>query len=347
MTFFSLRNFWRTTPTASTHRYIPRNPARCPPTPLTVTPPRAHPPLAAYGCLALSMTLVGSYVALTKPLAVVFPVFLLAWLRFGIGGVAMAHWLSKPADEPPMSGQTRRLLFLESFLGNFLFTLCMISGVKRTTAVSAGVIMAAIPAAVALLSWLFLRERIAPRVWAGVACAVLGIGLLSLVQAPAGPPGAGAAAGSHWLGNALLVGAVLCEASYAVIGKKLTGALGPRRISALINLWGFALTTPLGLWLALDFDFAAVAPGMWVLLLFYALAACMWTVWLWMTGLKSVPAAQAGVFTVMLPISAALVGVGVLGEPLGGAQLLAFAVALAGVLLATLPSRAALRVGRQ
>ena len=47
----------------------------------------------AYACLALSMSLVGSYVALSKPLVAAFPVFLLAWLRFGIGGLAMAHWL--------------------------------------------------------------------------------------------------------------------------------------------------------------------------------------------------------------------------------------------------------------
>jgi drug/metabolite transporter (DMT)-like permease len=57
-----------------------------------------------------------------------------------------------------------------------------------------------------------------------------------------------------------------------------------------------------------------------------------------MTGLKHVPAAHAGIFTVMLPISAALVGVLVLGEPLGGMQLLAFAIALVSVLLATLPT---------
>lgn len=41
---------------------------------------------AAYLCLALSMSLVGSYVALSKPLAAALPVFLLAWMRFGIGG---------------------------------------------------------------------------------------------------------------------------------------------------------------------------------------------------------------------------------------------------------------------
>jgi drug/metabolite transporter (DMT)-like permease len=134
-------------------------------------------------------------------------------------------------------------------------------------------------------------------------------------------------------------GAVLCEASYAVIGKTLTGALGPRRITAIINAWGFALVTPLGLWAAWRFDFATVRPGIWLLLLFYSLAASVWTVWLWMTGLKRVPAAQAGVFTVMLPVSAAVVGVFALGEPFGGLQLIAFAAALAGVVLATLPSR--------
>ena len=85
---------------------------------------------------------------------------------------------------------------------------------------------------------------------------------------------------------------------------------------------------------------------MWLLLLFYALAACMWTVWLWMTGLRAVPAAQGGVFTVLLPVSAALVGVLVLGERLSAWQLAAFGLALASVLLATLPTRLARGVRR-
>jgi drug/metabolite transporter (DMT)-like permease len=290
----------------------------------------------AYACLALSMSLVGSYVALSKPLAAAIPVFLLAWLRFGIGGAAMLHWLRKPAGEPPMTPRIRRLVFLESFLGNFLFSICMLFGVSLTSAVSAGVIMASIPAVVALLSWGFLRERITARVGAAIACAALGIALLGLARpADHGTSGAGDRA---WLGNLLVFGAVLCEAAYAVIGKTLTGALGPKRITALINLWGFALVTPFGLWAALDFDFASVRPGTWVLLLFYALAASIWTVWLWMTGLKAVPASEGGVFTVMLPVSAALVGVLVLGESFSGLQALAFALALAGVLLATAPS---------
>ena len=81
--------------------------------------------------------------------------------------------------------------------------------------------------------------------------------------------------------------------------------------------------------------------GIWLLLVFYALAASMWTVWLWMTGLRSVPAARSGVFMVLLPISAALVGVLALGESFSGLQLLAFGIALAGVVLATLPESSA------
>ena len=291
----------------------------------------------AYACLALSMSLVGSYVALSKPLAAAIPVLLLAWLRFGIGGLAMLHWLRKPASEAPLTPRTRRLLFLESFLGNFLFSLCMIFGVSLTSAVSAGVIMAAIPASVALLSWMFLRERITGRTWAAIACAAFGIGLLATAKPP---EGAAARAGElAWLGNLLVLGAVLCEAAYAVIGKALTGVLGPKRITALINLWGFALATPLGIYTALRFDFGGVPAGAWVLLVFYALAASIWTVWLWMTGLKVVPAAQAGVFTAMLPVSAALVGVLVLGEPLSAVQGIAFAAALVGIVLATAPAR--------
>ncbi|MBG9387243.1 DMT family transporter [Caenimonas aquaedulcis] len=303
----------------------------------------AHRRIAAYACLALSMSLVGSYVALSKPLVAAIPVFLLAWMRFGIGGLAMLPWLRKPAGEAPMSAATRRLVFLESFLGNFLFSICMLFGVSMTSAVSAGVIMAAIPAFVALLSWAFLRERIAARTWAAIACAAAGIALLAFAGPPAHSPGATPGARAHaWLGNLLVLGAVLCEAAYAVIGKKLTGVLGPKRISSLINLWGFALVTPLGAWTALHFDFSSVAPGTWLLLLFYSLAASVWTVWLWMTGLQSVPAAQAGVFTVMLPVSAALVGVLALGEQLSGVQLLAFAFALAGVVLATLGNERAM-----
>jgi len=287
----------------------------------------------AYLCLAASMAIVGSYVGLSKILVAVFPVFLLAWLRFGIAAVAMVGWMRSPADEGRLTPRERGLLFIESFFGNFLFSICMLFGIAWSSALAAGVIMAALPAVVAILSRIFLRERIGTRVALGIACAVGGIALVSLTRH------ADEAASSSALGNALLFCAVCCEATYVVVGKLLTGRLGPKRISALINLWGFALVMPFGVWQALSFDFAAVAPTSWVFLTGYSIAASMLTVWLWMTGLERVDAASAGTFTVLLPISAAAVGVVFLGERIGTMQTLAFLLALAGIVLATWPAR--------
>jgi drug/metabolite transporter (DMT)-like permease len=227
------------------------------------------------------------------------------------------------------------LLFWESFLGNFMFSICMLYGVAMTSALAAGVTMAGIPAAVAVLSRVWLGERIRPRVTLAIACAAVGIAVLAFAR-NAGP----AAAPASPLGYALLMAAVFCEASYVVIGKRLTGNVSPRRISALINLWGLALVTPFGIWQALSFDFGAVRPGNWLLLAFYAVAASVVTVWLWMQGLRHVPSSRAGVFTVLLPVSAALVGVVVLGESFSAAHVAAFALALLGLLLATWPEKA-------
>ena len=132
---------------------------------------RGAPPAWAYLSLAASMALVGSYVGLSKLLLAVFPVLLLAWLRFGIAALAMLHWVRRTPGEAPLSAHDRRLMFWESFLGNFLFSICMLYGVQLTSALAAGVTMAAIPAAVALLSRVFLGEQIRPRVAGAIACA--------------------------------------------------------------------------------------------------------------------------------------------------------------------------------
>jgi drug/metabolite transporter (DMT)-like permease len=299
---------------------------------LTALPATTATPWAAYACLAASMALVGSYVGLSKLLLAVFPVLLLAWLRFGIAALGMLHWLRRAPHESAMSPREKVLLFLQSFFGNFLFSICMLYGVAATSAVAAGVVLAGIPAAVAVMSWLFLQERITARRGLAIVLAVAGVATLALQRGHAGGD-------APWWGYALLVASMLCEAAYVVIGKRLTGTLSPKRIGAIINVWGLALVTPFGLWQALSFDFAGVGSSIWLLLVFYAVAASIWSVWLWMRGQAHVPASQAGVFSVMLPIVASLLGVVWLGESFGTGHALAFGLAVAGLLVATWPTQ--------
>jgi drug/metabolite transporter (DMT)-like permease len=282
----------------------------------------------AYLLLTTSMALVGSYVALSKPLVAAIPLFALAFLRFAIAAAAMLPWSLPRADEARLTVREQRLFFAMSFFGNFLFSICMLAGVALSSATAAGVIMATIPAAVAVGARLFLSETLSPRALLAVALAVGGIVLLQFARA-----GDGAAPQSALLGNLLLFGAVLCEATYVLIGKRLAAVRSPLRVSALINLWGLALMTPLGLWQLTQFDLSQVTASSWLLLLFYSLAASLFAVWLWMAGLRQVPAHQAGVFTVALPLAATAVGVLLLGESFSLLHGVALALACAGVLL--------------
>ena len=133
---------------------------------------------AAYGFLFAGMAVVGSYVALTKPLAAAIPIFLLALLRFAIAAVVMVPWTFTRAGEEPPTPRAWWQLFLQSFFGNFLFSIFMLHGVALTSASSAGIILATLPAVVAVFSAIFLRERLTPNAIAAVLLAVTGIAVL-------------------------------------------------------------------------------------------------------------------------------------------------------------------------
>jgi drug/metabolite transporter (DMT)-like permease len=287
--------------------------------------------LLPYVCLLAGMAVVGSYVALSKPLVTVIPVFILAFLRFSLAGVMMLPWLARETKAPRLDATAKRWLFLQSLLGNFLFSICMLYGVLYSNALTAGIVMAGIPAAVALLSWAFLHERLSPRTGVAIGLSITAVLLLQAakVAAPVGQ--------NYALGVALLIAAVLCEASYVVLAKKLSGYLSPKRGSALLNAWGWVLILPLAAWQWWDSGFSLVSmtPTNWLLLTYYALAASVLSTWLWFTGLRHVPANQAGVYTVALPITAALLGVTVFNETLTVWHALALALAVTSVVCAS------------
>ena len=289
-------------------------------------------PVSAYLYLIAGMSVVGAYVGFSKVIVETMPVFLLATIRFGIAAVAMLPW-TFPRGGLAIAWPLRGTLVAESFFGNFLFSICMLSGVARTSATAAGLIMSMLPAAVAILSLATLAERVDGRTLTAVLLAVVGVGSLTLGRGAAASAAAGHAA---LVGNAFMVGAVFCEAMYVVLGKRLTSAsVGPMRISAWINLVGFVLMLPFGVWQGLSFDFARVTPWLWTLIAVYAIAASVLSTWLWLSGLKHVPASRAGVFTTALPVTSAVVGIAFLGEQPTVAHGIAFVCAVAGIVLVT------------
>ena len=140
----------------------------------------------AYFCLALSMLLVGGNIAIGKLVLEELPVYLFALLRFLIASLVLLPGLALPRVRAGLDGGACRGLFLQAFFGCFLFSLCMLHGVQLTSATSAGIITSATPSVIALLAWLWLRERLEPRGLLAIALAVLGIAALNLLERPAG-----------------------------------------------------------------------------------------------------------------------------------------------------------------
>ncbi|WP_027213584.1 DMT family transporter [Burkholderia sp. WSM2232] len=282
--------------------------------------------------LITSMLLVGSNVGIGKTIVEFVPVPLFALLRFVIA-MAVLWPLLRVAKLRRVKRDEWLNLFLQALFGTFGFTLLMLNGVQRTSAVAAGVITSTIPAVVALLSWLILKERPDRRALASIALAIAGVVVINLAHAGAG--GAGGVGTTSLAGNLMVLGAVCCESLYIILSRRLTQTLAPIDICAYTHLFGLLLMLPLSAGALIHFDYRAVPASIWSLVLWYGLSASIFSFWLWMKGIRHVPGSLAGVFSAVLPVAAAIYGIAFLGERPTLAHGIALACVVAGIGLAS------------
>ncbi|WP_116136972.1 DMT family transporter [Trinickia diaoshuihuensis] len=281
--------------------------------------------------LIAAMLLVGSNVGIGKSIVAFVPVLVFALLRFVIA-LAVLWPLLRPSKMRCVKRGEWLNLFLQALFGTFGFTLLMLNGVARTSAVAAGVITSTIPAVVALFAWVFLGERPNARACISIALAIVGIVAVNLSHGTAaaahGPAGSLA-------GNLMVLGAVCCESLYVILSRRLTQTLTAIDICAYTHLFGFLLMLPLGIKAMASFDFAAVPSSIWALTLWYGLSASIFSFWLWMKGIRHVHGSLAGVFSAVLPVAAAGYGIVFLGERPTLAHGIALACVITGIAVAS------------
>jgi drug/metabolite transporter (DMT)-like permease len=285
------------------------------------------PPLRLSATLSLvaAMTLTGANVAFAKALAAEVPVYVLVLFRFAVASLALAL-LVRREPGPRLAAMTPgqwRDLTLMSLLGMVGFTVLMLEGLKRTAAADAGIITATLPAVAAIIGALLGGERPSRLQGLAIALAVMGIGLVQV---------SGAASGTSTLaGNLLVGGAVLGEASFVLLGKRLAPPYRPLRLALGANLVGLALSIPLALPQLPAFDASSVAAGTWALGLWYALASSVICLWLWYRGLPHVETWLAGLATAAVPVAALAVAALYLGETIGLPRLAGAALVIAAI----------------
>jgi drug/metabolite transporter (DMT)-like permease len=287
--------------------------------------------ILAYAQLALSMALVGANVGVAKLLAEDLPVAMILGLRCALA-IAVLWPLARA-----MEGRIRLdrgaawNLALQAVFGTVLYNVALLAGLRLTTALEAGLILATLPAVVAVGGALWLRERLPPRQWAAVALAAFGMSALVIARVAA--EGTGSA-----LGNLLVFAGVCGEAMYVLLARRIAGRVPVVTASFWMQVFSLLMLLPLCL-PVLGAAAALADPEVASLLVFHSLTASVLCLLLWYAGMKRAPAGIAGVFTAFLPASAAAVAVGLLGEPFTAVHAAGFFLLMASLVLATWPDR--------
>jgi len=285
----------------------------------------------AYVQLALSMALVGANVGVAKVLAESLPVPMLLGLRCALAVVVLWPLARGMEGRVVPDRRTTWNLVLQAGFGTVLYNVALLAGLRLTSALEAGLILATLPAVVAVGGAAWLRERLPARQWAAVALAAFGMGALVLARVAA--EGGGSA-----LGNLLVFAGVCGEAMYVLLAKRMAGRVPV--VTATLWMQGFSLLMLVPLCVPVLGSAAALADARVAgLLVFHSLTSSVICLLLWYAALRRVPAGIAGVFTAFLPASAAAVAVGWLGEAFTAVHAAGFVLLVGSLLLATWPAR--------
>lgn len=288
--------------------------------------------LTGYLFCALAMIGVGSTVVASKLIAHGLPPFAATALRFAIAFPLFLLAMKLTGQTwPRVSRREAWLLVLQSGSGSVGYTVLLLSGMRLTSATDAGVIAGTLPAVAALVAIVALRERPGALTLGAVALATAGVIVCTAHSGEASAHGAAGAPASMLVGDAFVLLAVVCEALFILLNKRLKTPVSPLQMSTAMSGIGLALSLVPALlerpW-TLHYDGLAVAG-----VVYYALVPTVGGFLLWFAGAARIAGAQASALTAFVPVSAAAFAAAVLHEAIGVAQWWAIACVLGAVLL--------------
>ncbi len=246
----------------------------------------------------------------------------LTLLRFLVASAVMviyALWVRMPLPErrdwPP--------IFALGFLGITIYHTALNFGQVTVKAGPAALLIAVGPVFVALMSYLFLGERLSGWGWLGIAVAFTGVSLIAVGNHP----------GSFVLepGALLIVLSAFVTSVYFVFQRRLAQKYNPLNFTAY-SLWAGTLPL-LVFWPGLVPEIqAASGQATWSVVYLGVVPGAL-SYLTWNYALSRAPASQVTSFLYVSPVLATLIAYLWLGEVPGALALVGGGLALAGVVL--------------
>ena len=201
--------------------------------------------------------------------------------------------------------------FATTLLGITVYFFFEHSGLQRTTASAASLIVSLVPMMTLLFRVFFCRERISLTRWMAVALSLVGAYLVIVTGSEAG--------GSSLTGNLLMVGASLCWTGYILTTPKLLMSCS----SLLVSTWQAlaAVVTLAPFALAERSRWVCVSPVAWLCILLLAAVCSALCYVLYNLAMRVVDSLTVSLSINLNPITACVAGALLLGEQLTGMQL--------------------------
>ncbi len=246
-------------------------------------------------------------------------------LRMGLGCVvllALAQW--RPGPRP--SVRDRWHLMGLGVLGHCIYQVLFITGLARTRAGTAALVVAASPAAVAIVARAFGHERLTSRAVLGIVASIAGVGLVlgGSLQVDGT---------SHLVGDLLILAAVCCWAFYTSGLMPLTKRVESVQVAAWTLVGGVVPLTVLALPSLWATDWAAVSWLTWGSVVYAGVLAMVIAYLFWYRGVHEIGPTRTAMYSNLQPIVAVLVAWVALGEIPTVAQGLGAATVIGGLYL--------------
>lgn len=249
------------------------------------------------------------------------PSMTLAFLRYAMTAAIMVPVCLAREGSLRLGGHAPRAL-VTALLGITVYYYFEYSGLRRTTASAASLILALVPMMTLLYRAVVRHERLSPLRWGCVLLSLLGVYLI--IRADAGEGGA------SFTGNLFMIAACLCWTGYILVSPPLMRACSALRVTAWQSVAAVVTLAPFALFER--GSWAPVSAKAWLCILALAAICSALCYLLYGIAIRSVDSLTVSLTININPIAACIAGALTLGETLTGAQLTGGALILACVL---------------
>ncbi len=284
--------------------------------------------------LSLAQCCIGINIILGKILISEIPIFALLLLRFTLGFIVIGvyqlfgNFTLVKKELNALSAKDGFIIFAQALCAGFLFNVLILYGLERTTATVAGIINSAVPALVAVFSFIILREKLTFRMGVAILLCIVGIAVLGLGKAI--PTDSNQ---NEFLGILLISAAIIPEALFTVLAKLLKKPPSVLTITLLINFFNMILFIPF----AINAEWGQIGNTSLLTIsriLLYGLGGVLFFVF-WYRGLKKISANTAALFMGIMPISTCILAYFVLNEILNWDDLIGMILVIASIIIGT------------